>query len=226
MSNNNITDFSTYDPSSLVFADLKRNTSGGKTIYIRCTNDAPAVFELPGMRIPFGLSSYTDANTNKTSYSVDVSMDDPSVHEFFTKIEQTVLDHVVKHSGEFLGKVYSKEVAESALFKSGIRHGKEPGKYPPTLKLKVLTGRNGEFVPKAYVPGKPKPREIPFDSIEKGQTVRTIVDVNQIWIVDNKFGITIRLKQLLALPSMNMNECAFSNVEGDDDDEIENVVDE
>ena len=34
-------------------------------------------------------------------------------------------------------------------------------------------------------------------SIEKGQKVCTIVDINQVWFIDNKFGVSIRLHQCL-----------------------------
>jgi hypothetical protein len=206
--------FNTFDPSALVFSDMKRNTSGGKTIYLRRAANTAALFELPVMRAPFGLSSYTDTKTNKTSYSIDLSMDVPEVAEFFSKVESAVLNHVVSHSEEFLGKTFSREVAESALFKSAIRHGKEPGKYPPTLKLKVLTDRDGGFVPKAYDSSK---EPIGLDEIQKGQKVRTIVDINQVWIVDNKFGVTVRLSQIMAFPVNTLPDCAFSDEPTEED---------
>jgi hypothetical protein len=211
--------YATYDPSALVFSEVKKNTSGGKTIYLKRDADKHgAIFELPITRIPFGLSSYTDTKTGKTSYSVDISLDDPEMVKFFKSIENSVLDHVIARSDEVLGKVYSREVAESALFKSCIRYGKEPGKYPPTLKLKVLTERDGSLKPKCY---NSERAPFPLMEIEKGQNVKTIIDVNQIWVVDNKFGVTIRLQQIMAMPNNNLPECAFA-----EDDPDEEVVDE
>jgi len=207
--------FNTFDPSALVFSDMKRNASGGKTVYIKRTGGS-ALFELPDLRAPFGLSSYTDSKTNKTSYSVDLSLDNKEVAEFFSSMEKVVLEKVVSHCEEYLGKTYSREVIQSALFKSCVRESKEPDKYAPTLKLKVLVDKNGGFVPTSYDSQR---QPIPLDQIQKGQRVRTIVDVNQIWIVDNKFGITVRLMQLMAFPVNTLPECAFSGV--DDDEEVE-----
>jgi hypothetical protein len=207
--------FNTFDPSALVFSDMKRNTSGGKTIYIRRGPNIPAIFELPVMRAPFGLSSYTDTKTNKTSYSVDLSVEDPELVKFIGGLEEAVLKHIMDNATDFLGKVYSREVIESALFKSVLRHGKEPGKYAPTLKLKVLTGRDDSFVPKAYTADR---SPVGLDELQKGQKVRTIVDVNQIWIVDNKFGMTIRLNQIMMYPSNSLPECAFGADEVDDEE--------
>ena len=208
--------FNTFDPSALVFSDMKRNASGGKTVYIKRTGGVAALFELPELRAPFGLSSYTDTKTNKTSYSVDLSLDNKEVAEFFSSMEKVVLEKVVSHCEEYLGKTYSREVIQSALFKSCVRESKEPDKYAPTLKLKVLVDKNGGFVPTSYDSQR---QPIPLDQIQKGQRVRTIVDVNQIWIVDNKFGITVRLMQLMAFPVNTLPECAFSGV--DDDEEVE-----
>lgn len=206
--------FNTFDPSALVFSDMKRNASGGKTVYIKRTGGVAALFELPELRAPFGLSSYTDTKTNKTSYSVDLSLDNNQVTEFFTNIEQRVLDTVVNHCDEYLGKTYSLDVIKSALFKSCVRESKEPGKYAPTLKLKVLVDKNGGFIPLAYDSDR---TQIQVDQIQKGQRIRTIVDVNQIWIVDNKFGITVRLMQLMAFPMNSLPACAFSEPEDEED---------
>jgi hypothetical protein len=199
--------FSSFDPSALVFSEMKRNTSGGKTIYIRRGPNTPAIFELPVMRAPFGLSSFTDQKTGKTSYSVDLSIEDQDFLKFVTSVEEAALKHIMDNAVDCLGKVYSREVIESALFKSCLRHGKEPGKYPPTMKLKVLTGRDDSFVPKAY---NTERETVSLDDLQKGQKVRTIVDINQIWIVDNKFGITVRLNQIMMYPSNSLPDCAFS----------------
>jgi hypothetical protein len=205
--------FNTFEPSALVFSDMKRNASGGKTVYIKRGGSA-ALFELPEMRAPFGLSSYTDQKTNKTTFSVDLSMENPDVANFFSNVEKVVLEKVISHCEEYLGKTYSREVIQSALFKSCVRESKEPGKYPPTLKLKVLVGNDGSFVPRCYDHNR---QSIKLDEIQKGQRVKSIVDINQVWIVDNKFGITVRLMQLMTFPLNSLPECAFS----EDDDGVE-----
>ena len=57
-----------------------------------------------------------------------------------------------------------------------------------------------------------------LDALQKGQRVKTIIDFNQIWIIDNKFGLSVRLKQVMMMPTTELNGCAFG------DDFVEEVV--
>jgi hypothetical protein len=112
-----------------------------------------------------------------------------------------------------------------------VRPGKE--QYPATIKLKIQTKPDGTFVPECYSMAK---EQVTLDSIEKGQKAMAIVDLNQIWFIDNKFGVTIRLQQALFEESTKLPSFAFQGVtfpgaaaateEEDDDDELEVDVDE
>ncbi len=216
-----IKNITSFDINNLVFSAIRKNTSGGKMSYINASGGGKAHFELPVMRTPFGLSSYTDQKTGNTSYSLDLSLEDQSLLDQLRAVEKLVLDHVSKHSEEFLGKKYNDDVIRDVLFKSCIRESKD-GKYAPTLKLKILT-RDGKFVPEAYDTSK---CITSIDSLQKGQRVKTIVDFNQIWVVDNKFGITVRLLQALLFPTSQLKGCAFNDFVADvvnDEDEEEDV---
>jgi hypothetical protein len=61
--------------------------------------------------------------------------------------------------------------------------------------------------------------ETTIDTLQKGQRVKTLIDIAQIWIIDNKFGISIRLKQVMMSPTAELNVCAL----GDDDDDDGNT---
>lgn len=204
-----------FDVSSLVFSGLRKNTKGGKMVYVNIAGGNKAHFELPTLRSPFGLSSYTDEKSGVTSYSLDLSLEDPVVVDKVREIENTVLNHVTKQSEELLGKKYNEDVIKQALFKSCIRESKD-GKYAPTIKLKILT-RDGKFVPEAYDSNRCLTT---LDTLQKGQKVKTIVDFNQIWIIDNKFGLSVRLLQAMLFPTSELKGCAFG------DDFVDEVVNE
>lgn len=194
-----------FDANNITLSGLRKNAKGGKMLYVNVTGGSKVFFELPVLRAPFGLSSFTDKDSGNVSYSLDVSLEDQDIIAKVRDIETLIIDHVTKNSEELLGRKYSEEVIKEALFKSCIRESKD-GKYAPTLKLKVMH-RDGVFSVKAYDASK---QLTELDTLQKGQRVKTIVDLNQVWIIDNKFGLSIRLKQVLMLPTTELTGCAFS----------------
>jgi len=214
------TDFS---PSAVNFSKLRKNKNGGKTVYLS-NNGNQLLLQLPYMRAPFGLSSFTDENTKKTSYSLDLSFDpnDSTTQDLEDKLkalDELIVETVGNNSQEWLGKKFNKAVLKEALYKPLVRPNK--GEYPSTIKLKILTDlRTGDFVPEAY---NSRRESVPLDSIEKGQKIMTIIDLNQIWFIDNKFGVTARLKQCLLEPSKKLPSFAFQGVQTEPEEEEEEV---
>ena len=78
------------------------------------------------------------------------------------------------------------------------------------MKLKILTKSDGSFVPEAY---NMQRERVSLDTIEKGQKVLAIIDLNQIWFIDNKFGVTIRLQQVLLEQSEKLPSFAFQGLD-------------
>jgi hypothetical protein len=205
---------STFDASSVIFSKLRKNKNGGKAVYLNGAGNKKLYLQFPYMRAPFGLSTFVDEATKKTSYSLDLSFDknDESIlklQDTFRKFDELVVKIVSENSQEWLGKKYNEAVIKEALYKPLVRPGK--GDYPATMKLKVLVDqKTSEFVPEAYNTNREK---VEMSSIEKGQKVMCIVDLNQIWFIDNKFGISARLQQVLLEPSKKLPSFAFQDVE-------------
>ena len=68
-----------------------------------------------------------------------------------------------------------------------------------------------------------------MDSIEKGQRCMCIVDFNQIWFIDNKFGVSVRLSQILCERSQKLPSFAFQGVDtqgGSSEDDGDDVDDD
>jgi uncharacterized protein (TIGR02611 family) len=124
----------------------------------------------------------------------------------FKDLDDKVMEFVHANSVTCLGKQYNKEVMKEALYKSPMAPGK--GEYAPTLKLKMMTGANGDFTAEAYDSNR-KLLKLTPESLEKGQGVVTIVEVNQIWFIDNKFGISVRLQQMLLAPTNKLKGFGF-----------------
>ena len=201
---------SDFDVASVQFSKFRKNKNGGKAVYLSAAGGAKIQLQFPYMRAPFGLSTFTDEASKKTSYSLDLSFDagSPEIEELATKmraLDDLVTKTVADNSMEWLGKKYNLTVIKEALYKPLVRPGK--GEYPSTIKLKILTdAKTGDFVADAY---NLQRQEVPLNSIEKGQKMMAIVDVSQIWFIDNKFGVSVRLLQVLLEPSKKLPKFAF-----------------
>src|SRR6056300_2033114 len=199
-----------FEPSSVVFTKMKKNKNGGKTVYINAQDGKKKLYlQLPFMRSPFGMSAFTDEATNKTSYSLDLSFDKDNdgandLMEKLTALDAKIVETVAANSKEWLGKPYNIEVIKEALYKPLVPAGKD--EYPSTLKLKLMTKPDGEFMAEAY---NMSHERVSVDSIEKGQKCMCIVDFNQVWFIDNKFGVSVRVAQILCEQSAKLPSFAF-----------------
>jgi hypothetical protein len=217
---------SEFSPADVQFSKLRKNKNGGKAVYLNAGDNKKLYLQFPFMRSPYGMSAFTDESTGRTSYSLDLSFDPDNeeamaLHEKLKELDDIIVNTVAANSQEWLGKEFNVEVLKQALYKPMVRPGKE--QYPSTIKLKILTKPDGTFVPESYSMQK---QAVPLDSIEKGQKAMAIVDLNQIWFIDNKFGVTIRLQQALFEQSAKLPSFAFQGVNLPDDDLQVDVEDE
>ncbi len=223
---NNIQVSNNFEPSTVTFSQLKKNKNGGKSVMLSQDNKKKLYLQLPFMRSPFGLSAFTDEATNKTSYSLDLSFDTDNedammLSSKFTELDEIILKTVTENSKEWLGKSYDINVIREALYKPLVRQGKEG--YPNTLKLKVQTNQTGDFIPEAYS----SDRElIQVDQIEKGQKCMCIAEINQIWFIDNKFGVSVRLSQVLCGESTKLPSFAFQGLDKEQDETFDDIMDD
>jgi hypothetical protein len=220
-----------FSPASVQFSKLRKNKNGGKAVYLNAGDNKKLYVQFPFMRSPYGLSAFTDEGTGRTSYSLDLSFDPDNaeameLHAKLKDLDEKIVNEVAKNSKEWLGKEFNVAVLKEALYKPIVKPGKE--QYAPTIKLKVLTKPDGSFVPECYSMQK---EQVALDTIEKGQKAMAIIDLNQIWFIDNKFGVTIRLQQALFEQSAKLPSFAFKGVtlpdaEEEEVDDIDDDVDE
>jgi len=212
---------SDFSPASVQFSKLRKNKNGGKAVYLNAGDNKKLYIQFPFMRSPYGLSAFTDEGTGRTSYSLDLSFDPDNeeamaLHNKLKELDDIIVNTVAANSKEWLGKEFNVAVLKEALYKPMVRPGKE--QYPATIKLKILTKPDGTFVPEAYSIQK---QPVTLDTIEKGQKCMAIVDLNQIWFIDNKFGVTIRLQQTLLEQSAKLPSFAFQGVDLPDEEEVD-----
>jgi len=200
--------FSTFNASDVTFSDVRKNAKGGKTVYLNATGGGKLLFQLPQLRAPFGLSEFKDEATGRVSYSLPLSLDKPEVLDQFNKLNERVLDFIASKSEDVLGKKMSREVISEGVYKSCVKPSSKDG-YAPTLNLKVVTSyKDGSIETEAY---NSKREPVPLTDLEKGQTVSTIIEINQIWRTPAGVGITVRVHQVMFAPTNKLKPCAFQS---------------
>lgn len=196
--------------NNVAFSNLTVNKNRGKTVFINIPNLVRGNnIRLPALTSPYGLSTYVDEKAGTVSYSLDLSLT-TETEEIFKTLDSKVLDAVAENSEEWLGRKYSREVLEEALYKPIVRKSKKP-EYPSTIKIKIYANKDGTLAPKAF---DLKKNPIKLEQLRKRQSVNTLVTVPSIWFIDNKFGVSIRLVQAQFDVENDLDRCMF---EGDSD---------
>jgi hypothetical protein len=199
------------DVNSVIFNAPKVNDFGGKAIYLNLPGKQKMIFQLPTMRNPFGLSNFVDKASGKASYSLSVSLDsNPEIAAQFKALDERVLSFVEENSAALFGKKVNKATIRDVMYTSPIRKDKE-GKYPETLYTKVMQTRDGKsFAVEAYESDR-KPTDL--STLEKGRGVMTIIEINQVWVIGMKCGVSVRLQQILFAPKSQLKGFSFVGVE-------------
>ncbi len=219
MASKMITHHTEFDASSITFSDVRKNQLGGKAVYMT-SGTGKVMVELPKMRAPFGLGEFVDQNSGRTTYSINLSLDNnEDLQKRLRLLDDAIIKTVAKNSSAWLGKKHSEAVVRDALYSPIVKDPSDP-KYAPTIKLKVQTDSNDKFVPKVFKAREPAD----LNELEKGQSMSTIVEISQVWIINNKCGVSMRLAQAKLHPTDKLTEYAFR--EDDEDDEDVEATDE
>jgi len=205
--------------SDVHFGAIRKNDLGGKFIPLKNATGGKLLLQLPEMRTPFGLSSMADQATGKVNFSVPLSFDNDNqacqdIAVKFAAIDEMVVNEVHENCKELMGKQQKIDVLREGLYRPILTLSKDPEKYGPMLKAKVLTNRDGTFVPEAYNSHR---QPVDLDAIERGGKAATIVELVHCYVIDGKFGVSARLSQLKMGTSQKLSGYAFQ----EDDDETQ-----
>ena len=204
MSSPNVVLYENFSANDINLSDIKKNQNNGKTIFINNKSKEPVLLELPKLRVPFGLNSYEDEVTKRCTYSISLSLSDEKLVDFLKSVDDYIVNYVTENSEKCLGKVMNETVIREALYTPLARESKD-SKYAPTLKVKLLQNPEGGFDDVYDTKGEP------FDlhELQKGQNVAAILKLSNIWFVGTKFGVSVRLEQLMVFPQNKLKGFAF-----------------
>jgi len=218
-----------FDINELAFDSVKKNAMGGNVVYLKYEGHPKIIMQTPVVAAPFGLSTYTDDKTGAVKYSLDISFrgmeEDPKVQLFHDKMsdfDNYLMDTAVSNSKEWFGKKQSKEVVEN-FYRPLVKPSKDPSKYAPTMKFKIMTKRDGTIDVDTYDSSRNKVSL--QDVLAPGVKLQAIIEVGSVWFVNKTmFGISWKLVQVKVLPSDKI--AGFSFQEDSDAEEEEEAGEE
>ena len=222
------------DVPSISFEPVKKNALGGNVVYLKYAGATKMVIQTPVVSAPFGLSTFTDDKTGAVKYSLDMSFrgmeDDPKVkqlHDKMLELDAALIDEGVKNSKDWFGKKVSKEVVEN-FYRPLVKPAKDPSKYAPTMKFKIMTNRNGSVAVDAY--NHQKESVDLTEVLMPGSRIQAIIECSSVWFVNKSmFGVSWRLVQVKVQKSDKIAGFSFvedSDAEEEYEEETEEVYEE
>jgi hypothetical protein len=214
----------TFEPSSLRFGSVEKNSRGGRFIPIvdKNGNKTKIMLQFPAMHLPFGISEYKNPESKAVSYSADLSFRGYESNEkllvLFNKLNELdnhLIDVAYANSVAWFGKQKSRELLEDTYRK--LTKADVSGKYAPILKTKIATTKDG------------KPNVLIYDvdrsqstvlNVPRGSTVKTLAEIASIWSVGStSWGVTFRALQIL-VTDKPAKTTDFAFVPEDDDEDV------
>lgn len=200
-----------FDASNIIFSDVKKNRNGGKFVTLSSAS-GNLYLQLPSLRAPFGVNP---PNDQVKDYYLNLTLT-PELEDKFRAIDERVLNYVHENSVALLNKQVDLNVMRDLLFTPIIRASKDP-KYAPTIKVKASTG-NGKNIADVY---NSKREKVTIDDVIKGASLETIIELNQIYFINGKFGVSMRLNQAKLSPSTRLSGYAFVETKSETEEEEE-----
>lgn len=190
----------------------------------------PFRIETPKLKAFVGISVYDQENSNP-KYSLPLSIDKISedidhkkLVEFYENLDKLIVSKVHKNPNWIKQKKnVSKEVVK-AFYVKALKYpiDKETGeistKYPPNIRCKLLRKSNGTLEC-GFWKNKKERFEDPLKQVIAGARTKAIIEINSIWTVNGKFGITSKAIQCKVENPPKTDDYAFDSDSGEDDDE-------
>lgn len=194
----------------VIIKDPIKNSRGGQQAYMdtSSSNRSNPTFQLPKMRVPFGLDR--NEQSQSTRYNMEVSVDNEAFYNKIRQFDEGVIDEGGKKSKLWFGKTLSaSKIRDNEMYHYSCK-GDPQGKYHPLMRIKVAT--EGKKIPKVYVlhtseDGQQSWTKGTYRDVEKGCHVTAIVEMAGLWFMQKQFGTTYLATHLLVEKSKE--EIAF-----------------
>lgn len=231
-----ITNFDTWNVSTVRFGAPKSNSRGGKSIKIMNDKNNTLILNTPLM-LTWGINKIVDDQTNRTSYNLSLQHQDEQYATecqklFFQKMkefEDKLLETAISNCKDWFNKSkVSREVVE-ALYTPILKYPNIKGTTEPdytrmpTTRIKIPYWDNkfntelyGPDKKALYMPGDELGERNFEDFIPKKSHIASVIQCNGVWFVGGKFGVSFQMVQCIVQPPVRIQGSCFVNLVAED----------
>ena len=193
-------------------SNFEIGTYTNKKIIINAKDKTPLRTHTPRMYMPFGISGFVP-EVGQTKYNVEFSMkgwneEGNYVKNFYDSIralENLVILEVVQQSVDIFGEAKTYGDVQS-MFNSNI---KEDPEREPKFRVKVDTTYDSRIKPLIIDPEKNDIRKEATNGLYARNTGIAKVEMNSVYFLNKKFGITWKLHQLMVFEPQRLKGFQF-----------------
>jgi hypothetical protein len=193
-------------------SNFEIGTYTNKKIIINAKDKTPLRTHTPRMYMPFGISGFVP-EVGQTKYNVEFSMkgwneEGNYVKNFYDSIralENLVILEVVQQSVDIFGEAKTYGDVQS-MFNSNI---KEDPEREPKFRVKVDTTYDSRIKPLIIDPEKNDIRKEVTNGLYARNTGIAKVEMNSVYFLNKKFGITWKLHQLMVFEPQRLKGFQF-----------------
>jgi len=184
----------------------------GRKISLSTKDGKPARIQTPRLYMPFGISGFTPA-VGATKWNIDFSMkgydeEDNYVKHFYEtlqKAEAAIVEAVHAQSPTIFGKEMSVEEL-LPMFNSNIKLSTDR---EPKFRVRVDTTMDGELKPGIFDGEKNVIKTAVKDKLYARNSGVAIVEMNSVYFLNRKFGVTWKLHQLVVYEPQQLKGFQF-----------------
>lgn len=222
--------------SDVKYSKPKVNAVGGKSVGILNAATNSATYISTPLMLTWGVNSYTDDKTGKTTYDMSLQFplsdyanaDTTAFLENMKAFEERIKADAIANSKEWFGKTKMSADVIDALWTPMLKYPKDKDTgesdmtRSPTLRIKMPVWE-GEWKCELYdtertqiFPDSDVPNRTPVDIISKGANIATVIQCGGIWFANGKFGITWKLFQGVVKPKASLRGTCHIQLSNDD----------
>lgn len=192
--------------------NVQINEYNNRKIVITTKQGTPFRVQFPRMYMPFGVSGFTP-EIGPTKYNIDFAIkgydeEDSYMKKFYEsvrKLEDLIIDEVVKQSETIFGAPMTKEEL-LPMFNSNV---KEATDREPKFRVKVDTTMDEQIKANVFDADKNPLRDGATNGLYARNSGHAIAELNSVYFLNRKFGCTWKLHQLIVYEPQNLKGFQF-----------------